>query len=231
MLCLSGCFFTKEDLTEYTKRRLKEEYGEEFEIKTVVDTTETIVYPVNNPDLLFRAWYVVSNGNGANYYVHQSIANQYKELALEKLKDFPFDYCVNTTLNCSSDGLKSFSPSTTIEQFQNEFEGIANLRYRLYFSSDSLVMTDEQIYDLLNKITLLAEPNKRSVSLYFLTSEDLNKVKEKYENFSYPVGTLYSDVLDKYESVWQFKEDGELLKTIDDVNTEMEEIRKNELFG
>ena len=226
---LGGCkFYTKEDLSEYTKRRLKEEYGEEFEIKTVVDGYEASAYPVNNPELLFRTWYVMSNGNGHNTYKQEVVANQYKEIALESFKDFPYEYYINVDVTWKKN-LESADQNATIEQY-NDLNGTSDVKYEIYISSSALELTNEEILELLNSIANSSKHENCDILLCFVTDNDLTTTKEAYSLYSYPIGSLNSLILDKYKTLGQYKKEKKLLKTIDDIYEWMEEIRNDEVY-
>ncbi len=228
-LCLSGCFYTKEDITEYTKQRLEEEYGEKFEVKTVIDRYSTISYPADNPDLLFYATYVESNGNGYNYYVQEIVSQQFKELALSKLKTISFDYYLDVDLSYLETE-KISDCEITFEEYNRLVEEKTYPRYSVYFSCEALNMPDEQIYNLINSITEIKEQQECNVTFYFLTEVDLNLIKENFSTYPYVSGSLYNDTLEKYPTVFQCTEDGALKKTKNEILTQIYELKNNELY-
>lgn len=229
-LCLSGCFYTKEDITEYTKQQLEEEYGEKFEVKTVIDRYSTISYPADNPDLLFYATYVESNGNGYNYYVQEIVSQQFKELALSKLKTISFDYYLDVDLSYLETE-KISDCEITIEEYNRLVEEKTYPRYSVYFSCEALNMPDEQICNLINSIAEIKEQRECNVTFYFLTDVDLNLIKENFSTFPYVSGSLYNDTLEKYPTIFQCTEDDALKKTKNEILTQIQEVKNNELYG
>ena len=228
-LCLSGCFYTKEDITEYTKGRLEEEYGEKFEIKTVVDGNETSAYPVNNPNLLFKTWYVMSNGNGYNSYKEEIIANYYKTLIAEKLVDFQHDYCINVDVKWQN-GLENMMPDDVVEQYLKE-NIASNVKCYVYLSSSALELDDADIFKKINEIVKIPEQGNCYVSIWFLPENELSSVKKSYERYSYLIGQLYIDILDKYPHIWQGAENGTVKNEFEDIQVQLQEVRNNELYG
>lgn len=236
---LGGCkFYTKEDLSEYTKRRLKEEYGEEFEIKTVIDGRHTIAYPIKNPELLFETTYVISNGNGHNQYIQETVAFQYKKLIIEKFKDFQYNFHVDVDISWTE--LTRANPNITISEYDKLTNGIPqNIpRYAIYISCDALEKTDEYLFDFLESIAYIHDC---SFNVYFVTNEDLAAFKEYYTTYPQLSGSTYQ-LLEKY--TWFEKEfpnykfatlysnvtKGEWDMDYEKFIIKMKEVRSNELY-
>ncbi len=228
-LLLSGCLYTKEDITEYTKERLEEEYGEKFEIKTVIDRYSTISYPADNPDMLFYTTYVKSNGNGYDCYVQEIVSQQFKELALSKLKTMPFDYYLDVDLSYLETE-KISDCEITIEEYNRLVEGKTYPRYSVYFSCEALNMPDEQMYNLINSIAEIKEQQECNVTFYFLTNVDLNLIKENFSTYPYVSGSLYNDTLEKYPTVFQCTEDGILKKIENEILTQIKEAKISDIY-
>lgn len=188
---LGGCsFYTKEDLSEYTKQRLREEYGEEFGIKTVIDGHETVAYPVNNTDLIFEAWYVMSNGNGYNSYLQEIICNQYKNLIEEAFVDFRYEHFIDVDINIVEK--IDAKPDITIEEFDEKSS--VNPTFNLYLSCESLDLSDERLYEIFESV---ASIHDCEIYIYIISNADLKTIKNTYLTYPKLPGNIYR-ILKKY---------------------------------
>ncbi|MDO5151233.1 MAG: hypothetical protein Q4D76_17865 [Oscillospiraceae bacterium] len=208
-ICLTGCY-TSTDLAEFTKEKLKEKYGEEFEIIYVSgDGHKTTVHPVNNPDLYFTAQYWMKSKDGRDSYIQEIVASQYKALAEDVIKDFDYDYYLDVDLEY---GFESVDVSTdvTIEEYKKANPKVTEPRYYWYVSDEALEMSDEEIYDWINKIANITEQDDSWVQLFFIDNEFESKVKENYKKFSYAQESFYGELCRTLVRVSQIKENKDL---------------------
>lgn len=209
VMCLTGCY-TSTDLAELTKEKLKEKYGEEFEIVHVSgDGHETTVYPLSNPDLLFTARYWIKDGSGRDSYIQEIVCSQYKKLAEEVLKDFKYDYYLDVDMDYGFESIKA-TQDVTIEEYKRVNPDVTEPQYYWYVSDEALEMSDEEIYDWINKIANITEHDDSWVQLFFIDNEFESKVKENYKKFSYAQESFYGELCRTLVRVSQIKENKDL---------------------
>ena len=93
---LTGCvIYDSKDLAKFAKEQLYEKYGEEFEVKTIMDSHRTIAYPVNDPDLLFEVYSLIETRGGKDDYIQSIIGDQYKKIVE---KPSPMSICIFTLM-------------------------------------------------------------------------------------------------------------------------------------
>lgn len=227
---LAGCtVYTKNDLVNYTKKRLEEEYGEKFEIKTVIDGSNTIAYPVNNPELLFETSYVIRNGNGRNEYLEEIVAQQLKELIEEKLADFKYKYYVDVDVPWTK-ALVTADKNITIEEYA-KLSG-QTPRYDIFLSSKVLDCKDESLHNLSKEIASAQTFTQECyIYIYFLTDEYFNKVIDNFSTYPSTTPSLHRELESEFGSVALMSiNNGELRENFDKFNEKIKEIRENELY-
>lgn len=226
---LVAFYYHYNSIEEYTKRRLRAEYGEEFEIKTVYkDGFTTIAYPVNDPDLLFEAYYVRKNDAGFNHYLQAIVERQFKELIEEKLKDFEYKYYLDVTVYWRN--LQYNKTDITIEKYDELTKGTPQYSpgYWLFLSCDALNMTDEQLYELMKSILYLHDA---SLGVFFLTDYDFDAILD--DNYTLCSDALqYLDEVKKYRMIGIVSEnDRQLNISFEEFKEIIMEVRNNGIYG
>ena len=225
---LSRCNGREERIVRYTKERLKEDYGEEFEIKHIRDGSRTIAYPVRDPDLLFECSYVMSNDNGHNEYIEAIVGKQFKTRLDEKLEGFKYDYYVDVDIAWA--GILGTDTNITIEDYDRITAGTKyNPSYEFYISCDILECSDEEIYDLLKSI---ATERNCTLGCYIVLDEDLKLIKEEYSDYPTLSSDMYwyLDYTQHYKDLGSATINNQWNMDFEYFQEKMKEVRSNELY-
>lgn len=235
VIWLTGCvIYDSKDLAEFAKEQLYEKYGEEFEVKTIMDSHRTIAYPVNNPDLLFEVYSLIETRGGEDYYIHALVGEQYLQIVEEIFADIDLDFYIDVDMApVLPKGKEITNTDITIEEYNDEMSGYSTQpEIELYLCSDFLEhYNDEELYSYFQ--TVVSATDLRSLTVYFIQTEDRRVVEDYFSE--YPSLSCNSNLIGyldgKYDRVAQGAEQGVWNMNMDDFNKKMEEIRKNELYG
>lgn len=226
-ICGLSIVYIKNDLKIYTKRRLEDEYGEKFKIKTVLNKKDAVAYPVNNPQLLFETHYNVKHkGGGFNCYLEEIVAQQFKELVEEKMADFKYKYYIDVDVYWT-DKLGRVGTAVTIEDFDELTD--SKPYYDIYLSSEALNYSDEELYQLIESI---ASIHSCYIEVCFVTDTYYDKIVEHYSIYpKLSSGDFYRKVEEKFGGIGNITlENGKLKKDLDEFIERMQEVRNNELY-
>ena len=249
-LLFSGCEkrYTNEDRIECAKRKLSNKYGEEFQIIEVFGiengSFNVYAYSLDHPDVIFKAWYysMSTNAEYAEYeydrYIEALVAEQYKDLAKEQVKDLEYDYYIDSWLGSQTTEVPLTDTSITIEEYNAvSAQDKPTPRIEIYFTDKVLKENDEYIYDMLRRISDSLNCN---LGVFFITEKDLEMVKTEYETCekldgeavrylerTYSCGNEWEN--GKHGYLTFNSEDSELIGqiTFEEFKEEMEVIRKD----
>lgn len=235
VIWLTGCIiYDSKDLAGFAKEQLYEKYGEEFEVKTIMDSHRTIAYPVNNPDLLFEVYSLIETRGGKDDYIQSIIGDQYKQIVEEIFADIDLDFYIDVDVPSIPFKEKELTNTDiTIEEYNDEMsEYSTQPDIELYLCSDFLERyNDDELYSYFQ--TVVSATDLRFLKIYFVISEDMVTVENYFSE--YPSLSCNSNLIGylngKYDRVGQGAEQGVWNMNMDDFNKKMEEIRKNELYG
>lgn len=231
---LTGCvIYDSKDLAKFAKEQLYEKYGEEFEVKTIMDSHRTIAYPVNDPDLLFEVYSLIETRGGKDDYIQSIIGDQYKKIVEKTFADVNLYFYIDVDVPSIPFKEKEIkNTNITIEEYNDEMSAYSvQPKIDLYLSSDLLdCYSNEELYFFMKSI--VSDTNPRFLRVTFILLDDEKTVEEYYSE--YPSLSCNSDLIHflntKYEEVARGAEEGIWKMSIDEFNQEMEEIREDELY-
>ncbi len=199
---------TTGEYADRTEELLEEKYGEKFKVVRY-GNNEATVYPESNPDLLFRAKRFAVSDLVDDDYIQEIVGLQYKKLAEEVLKDFKYDYYLDVDLPFTYDSIDA-DQNVTIEEFKKVFPKKVEPRYNLFVSYEALELSDEQLYEVINKIATIPEQDDSIVRMYFVNDYYKEKVLENYQNYSFIEPSFFNDIYEHTVNVSQFLEERKL---------------------
>lgn len=231
---LTGCvIYDSKDLAKFAKEQLYEKYGEEFEVKTIMDSHRTIAYPVNDPDLLFEVYSLIETRGGKDDYIQSIIGDQYKKIVEKTFADVNLYFYIDVDVPSIPFKEKEIkNTNITIEEYNDEMSAYSiHPTIVLYLSSDFLdCYSNEELYSYIQSI--VSDINLDYLRIDFILLEDEKTVEEYYSE--YPSLSCNSSLIgfldEKYERVAQGAEQGIWKMSIDEFNQKMEEIREDELY-
>lgn len=180
-----------EEYQEKTKALLEEKYGEKFEIVCSAGD-EATAYPVANPDLLFMAKRNFKSSIVDDTYIQEIVGLQYKKLAEEVLKDFKYDYYLDVDLEFTYDPIDA-KQDATIEEFKKVFPEKVEPNYNWYVSNEALELSNETLYEWINKVAAIPEQDNALIRMFFTDDEQMVLVKQHYSEYSYRTGQFQTD--------------------------------------
>ena len=199
---------TSGEYAETTEKLLEKKYGEKFKVIRYGNNRAT-VYPEANPDLRFMAERFSKSNQVDDTYIQEIVGLQYKKLAEDVLKDFKYDYYLDVDLEFTYKPIDA-KQDVTIEEFKKVFPKEVKPEYYLYVSDNALEMSDEELYEWVNRIALLPEQDNCKVAMYFVDDYYRQLALDNYTNYSYPEGYFYKRIHDNNVHVSQFKENNKL---------------------
>ena len=199
---------TTGEYADRTEELLEEKYGEKFKVVRY-GNNEATVYPESNPDLLFRAKRFAVSDLVDDDYIQEIVGLQYKKLAEEVLKDFKYDYYLDVDLEFT---YKPFDAKqdVTIEEFKKVFPEKVEPKYNWYVSKEALKLSDEELYEWINKVASIPEQDNSLVRMFFADEDQMLLVKQHYVEYSYRTGQFQTDTSEMLR-VQQCIEDNELI--------------------
>ncbi len=182
---------TTGEYADKTEKLLEEKYGEKFKVVQYGDNQAT-VYPESNPNLLFTARRYAVSDLVDDDYIQEIVGLQYKKLAEDVLKDFKYDYYLDVDLPFTYDSIDA-DQNVTIEEFKKVFPKKVEPHYYLYVSDAILDLSNQELYDWINKVAAIPEQDNALVRMFFVDDDQMILVKQHYENYSYRTGQFQTD--------------------------------------
>ena len=182
---LTGCvIYDSKDLAKFAKEQLYKKYGEEFEVKTIMDSHRTIAYPVNDPDLLFEVYSLIETRGGKDDYIQSIIGDQYKKIVEKTFADVNLYFYIDVDVPSIPFKEKEIkNTNITIEEYNDEMSAYSvQPKIDLYLSSDFLdCYSNEELYFFMKSI--VSDTNPRFLRVTFILLDD-EKTVEEYEKIS-----------------------------------------------
>ena len=174
---------------------LEEKYGERFRVKEYryPKYNEAIVYPVSNPECLFKARYAYSETVMKKYakkrdsitydtYIERNIELKYKHLAEEKLDDFKYYCYVDASLSHYAD-VTFTDPDISLEEFKKKYANDITVSYNLFVPYETIEkISYEEFYENINSIAENPELDNVFVVTFFLDKYYFESVVEASKN-------------------------------------------------
>ncbi len=199
---------TSGEYAETTEKLLEKKYGEKFKVIRYGDNRAT-VYPEANPDLRFMAERFSKSNQVDDTYIQEIVGLQYKKLAEDVLKDFKYDYYLDVDLEFTYKPIDA-KQDVTIEEFKKVFPKKVEPNYNWYVSDEALELSNETLYEWINKVATIPKQENSQVCMYFINEDKLKIVQENYQNYSYQEAGFYRLIS---ESLWTIQklEDNKLV--------------------
>lgn len=223
----SGCSISPQDKQSYSEMVLENKYGKDFTVDSIYGEDYSGIYygkahADDNPDVIFTFSNNIKDeslNSWSDRYNESLKGEEYREEFDEILNKYDKDYYVYIKINNRNSG----KPDEEPDYF---------LFYNIYLSNDWLEYSNEELWQIFSKIS----EQYGNFYMIFVTSEDLNKVKEECLYNDKISTELYSYLNERYSIDYDGGEtrQGKVIMSPDhkeeDTN-DIEEARHNELFN